>query len=125
MGREAAAKIDAALRAGPLNLKDRFGRPVAEGNSYTYMPALPQVYQVERITPVLDRPDLPAGMFRVEMTSRAVLIMANGGRADEIALCYLRVAEPTPPPAPPTESPDHPTDQPQPTANSEAPDGQD
>lgn len=124
MGREAdaAARIEAALRAGPTNLKDRFGRPVAEGNSYTYMPALPQVYTVERITPVLDRPDLPAGMFRVEMTSRAVLIMANGGRADEIALCYVRsVPEVPDAPAPDSASASSST---QPTS-SEAPDGQD
>lgn len=105
MGREASihANIESALRNNP-HLLDRFGRPVIEGAQYTYTVALPQIYTVEKIAPVLDRQDLPPGMFRVQMVSRITVIVGNGMPVEELALCYMPPPAPEPP-APTTDAP--------------------
>lgn len=116
MGHEANARQKlAAVLANNPNLKDRFGRPIMEGGGYTAHFLQPPVYTVEQITPALDRPDLPPGTFRVVLTSRITLLLANGIPTEELALCAMpkamQAASTEPPPVdPPVDPPAPPGD---------------
>lgn len=120
MGHEADIHRNiAAALANNLDLRDRFGRPIMEGGGYTVNFLQPPVYTAEKIAPALDRPDLPAGTFRVTLVSRTTLLLVNGVPTEELALCAMPQAmlkaaaadagesePPEPPPSPLTLVPD-------------------